>query len=95
MEDEWDCLGGFLDYAAAIQEHTRRKLSDENDKLFAISGVLETMEEVTGKFFLGLPRKHFLEYPEVGCLHRPHSRSELPSWTWVSSPSKVKGYLST
>ena len=95
VEDEWDYLGGFLDYAASIQEYTRRKLSDERDKLFAISGVLETMEEVTGRFFLGLPRKHFLEsllwYPEVGCLHGFNKTDELPSWTWASSTFERKG----
>lgn len=95
VEDEWDYLGGFLDYSAAIQEYTRRTLSDDNDTLWAINGVLETMEEVTGKFFLGLPRKHFLEsllwYPEVGSLHHFNDSRGLPSWTWASSTFERKG----
>ncbi|KAF2251496.1 HET-domain-containing protein [Trematosphaeria pertusa] len=89
IEDDWNYLGGFLDYAAAVQEYSKRKLTDPKDTLFAISGILETMEEVTGGFILGLPRKHFLEsllwYPDIGCVQTYNHTLKLPSWTWASS----------
>jgi hypothetical protein len=89
IEDDWDYLGGFLDYTAAIQEYTKRTLTDAYDMLFAIDGVLETMKDVTGRFIFGLPQKHFLEsllwYPDLGSIHSYDSRNNFPSWTWASS----------
>jgi hypothetical protein len=94
-EDDWDYLGGFLDYTAAVQEYTKRKLTDRKDMLFAIKGVLETMEDVTGRFISGLPENHFLEsllwYPDLGTIHSYDPTNKLPSWTWVSSNFAGKG----
>ena len=89
IEDDWNYLGGFLDYAAAVQEFSKRNLTDPKDTLFAIGGVLQTLSNVTGRFVMGLPQKHFLEsllwYPEVGCVQIYNSGLELPSWSWTSS----------
>lgn len=85
VEDEWDYLGGFLDYTAAVAEFSRRNLTNRSDTLFAISGVLDTLRDITGDFTLGLPRKHFLEslmwFPEVGCVARRDTTQGMPSWT--------------
>jgi hypothetical protein len=85
--DHWSYLGGFLEYASAIEEYSKRQLTDPNDILFAVSGILETLEVKTETFILGLPRKHILEallwYPEPGCEHVQRLDSGLPSWTWA------------
>ncbi|KAK5270382.1 hypothetical protein LTR99_005765 [Exophiala xenobiotica] len=77
VEDAWEYLGGFLDYAAAVH------------------GILETMEDVTGKFICGLPGNHFLEsllwYPEIGSLQHYNHEANLPSWTWASYTFERKG----
>ncbi|KAJ9504305.1 hypothetical protein H2202_000361 [Exophiala xenobiotica] len=95
VEDEWEYLGGFLGYAAAVQEYTKRELSDPTDVLFAFSGILETMEDVTGKFICGLPEDYFLEsllwYPEIGSLQHYNHEANLPSWTWASYTFENKG----
>jgi hypothetical protein len=89
IEDDWDYLGGFLDYTAAIREYTKRTLTDKHDMLFAIDGVLESMEDVTGRFIFGLPQNHFLESllwnPDRGSIHSYDSTNNFPSWTWASS----------
>lgn len=95
IEDDWDYIGGFKDYTAAIQEYTKRTLTDQKDMLFAIDGVLETMERITKGFFFGLPQKHFLEsllwYPKLGTLHSYDTRNKIPSWTWASSKFERAG----
>ena len=88
IEDEWNYLGGFMDYASAVEEYSKRQLTDPKDTLFAISGILETLQDVTGRFILGLPKKHFLEsllwYPDIGCVQTHNAAMELPSWAWGS-----------
>jgi hypothetical protein len=89
IEDEWNYLGSLLDYTSAVQEYTKRTLTDPKDMLFAISGVLEAMEDALGEFILGLPQTRFLEsllwFPDPGSIHSYTSTSKLPSWTWASS----------
>ncbi|KAH7082971.1 heterokaryon incompatibility protein-domain-containing protein [Paraphoma chrysanthemicola] len=86
--DDWTYMGGFVDYTSAVQEYSQRQLTDANDVLFAISGILDTLEVVTGPFLLGLPRKHILGsllwHPQVGSIQSCRAGTELPSWTWAS-----------
>jgi hypothetical protein len=95
IEDEWNYFGSLLDYTSAIQEYTKRTLTDPNDMMFAISGVLESMEGALGEFTLGLPQTHFLEsllwYPDLGSIQSYSSTDRLPSWTWASSTFARKG----
>lgn len=83
---EWDYLGQFSSYAAAVQEYTWRDFSDPRDALFAINGVLRTQGSSSGMLLNGLPEAYFLEallwYPEVGTsLLRTVAR--IPSWSWA------------
>src|SRR5262249_38696863 len=57
--DKWDFLGSFLSYAAAVHEYTSRELSDHRDVLFAINGVLRTLD-AKGEIVQGLPESYFL-----------------------------------
>ncbi|OAK96393.1 HET-domain-containing protein [Phaeosphaeriaceae sp. SRC1lsM3a] len=86
-EDEWDYIGGFLDYTAAVAEYSKRDLTDRGDIFPAISGVLDTLRGQLGDFILGLPQKFFLEsllwFPEPGCIHVRETSQHLPSWTWA------------
>jgi hypothetical protein len=87
VDDQWSYLGRFPDYAAAIREYTQRTLTNPNDILIAISGVLKTLKPDTGQFICGLPKAYFAQsllwYPEPG---KRHIRSDpnLPSWTWAA-----------
>jgi hypothetical protein len=49
IQDDWGCLGGFLG-CAAVRGCAGRGLTNANDILFAINGVLEAMKDVTGQF---------------------------------------------
>jgi len=83
--DQWGYLGSFPLYAAAVQEYTSRKLSDHRDILFAINGVLRTLEP-TGRIVEGLPESYFLDsliwFLEIGTINR-RVESDTPSWTWA------------
>lgn len=87
-KDEWDYLGSFLDYASAVEEFTKRQLTDPEDVLFAISGVIDTIKSVTEQFTLGLSESNILEsllwYPNPGCSQTYEATLNMPSWTWAS-----------
>jgi len=87
INDEWNYLGKFPDYAAAIREYTQRELTDRNDVLIAIKGILRTLQIDAGHFIRGLPETHpwqsLLWHPETGCI-QSRADYKLPSWTWAS-----------
>jgi len=96
MIDQWNYLGKFPDYVAAVREYTSRTLSDPDDTLLAIDGILRTLRSDTGHFIFGLPERYFLPsllwYPEPGSIHR-RSFETMPSWTWAGwSSSKGVSY---
>ncbi|KAF2488424.1 HET-domain-containing protein, partial [Lophium mytilinum] len=72
-------------YAIAVAEYTRRSLTDPLDKLRALSGILNFLEQPFGApFFFGIPTILF----DVALLWKPfgpYSRgnSAFPSWSWV------------
>jgi hypothetical protein len=88
IEDDWGYLRDFVNYTTAIQEYTRRTLTDSKDMLFAVAGVLDTMKTFAGEFLQGLQERHMLEslqwYPQPGTLHRYEMADNMPSWTWAS-----------
>ena len=83
---EWNYLGQFLSYAAAVKEYTSRQLSDPRDSVFAIQGVLSTLESSIGTLVQGLPETYFLDallwYGEVGSTLTRRTRT-IPSWSWA------------
>ena len=83
---EWNYLGQFLSYAAAVQEYTSRQLSDPRDSLFAIQGVLSTLESSIGTLVQGLPETYFLDallwFSEAGSTLTRRTRT-IPSWSWA------------
>jgi hypothetical protein len=85
--DEWNYLGKFPDYAAAIREYSQRNLTDHGDVLIAINGLLRTLQIDAGQFISGLPEAHFLQsllwHPEPGSSHT-RANYNLPTWTWAS-----------
>lgn len=72
-------------YAIAVAEYTRRSLTDPMDKLRALSGILNCLEQPFGApFFFGLPSTLF----DVGLLWKPlgpcsRNSSVFPSWSWA------------
>jgi Heterokaryon incompatibility protein (HET) len=95
VDDGFEYLGSFLNYTAAVREYTTRTFTDSRDVLFAITGVLKTLEESTGHFLFALPEKHFLEsllwYPEPGTIHTRTRNDKHPSWSWISWQFPEKG----
>lgn len=87
VDDQWNYLGMFPDYALAVREYTQRTLTKPDDTLIAINGVFRTLQPDSGEFYFGLPSAYFLQallwYPEPGSLHI-RTNHELPSWTWAS-----------
>ena len=59
VDDQWNYLGRFPDYAAAIREYTQRTLTNPNDIPIAITGVLRTLESDTRQFISELPKTYF------------------------------------
>jgi Heterokaryon incompatibility protein (HET) len=88
VQDEFEEMGGFLDYSAAVHEYTTRTLTEPKDGLFAIKGVLNTLKQSTGEFFFALPQAHMLEsllwFPEPGTIQTRTPNDNLPSWSWIS-----------
>jgi Heterokaryon incompatibility protein (HET) len=86
IDDEWNYLGKFPDYAAAIKEYTQRELSHPSDNLVAIEGVLSTLQAELGRFFFGLPSGFFsqslLWYPTPGS-RQARINKDNPSWSWA------------
>ncbi|OCK91309.1 HET-domain-containing protein, partial [Cenococcum geophilum 1.58] len=72
-------------YAIAVAEYTRRSLTDPMDKLRALGGILNCLEQPFGApFFFGLPSTLF----DVGLLWKPlgpcsRDSSAFPSWSWA------------
>ena len=87
VDDQWNYLGMFPDYAMAVREYTQRTLTKPDDTLIAIKGVFSTLQPDSGEFYFGLPSAYFLQallwYPEPGS-HHVRTNHELPSWTWAS-----------
>lgn len=87
VDDQWNYLGMFPDYAMAVREYTQRTLTKPDDTLIAIGGVFRTLQPDSGEFHFGLPSAYFLQallwYPEPGS-HHVRTNHELPSWTWAS-----------
>jgi hypothetical protein len=79
----------LLNYASAVTEFTQRTLSQPKDRVYAISGVLETLKGI-GPFYQGIP-DHFLDVcllwhaPTGGEIkRRPVHEAPFSSWTWAS-----------
>lgn len=87
IDDEWNYLGMFPDYASAVREYTQRTLTKPDDTLIAINGVFRTLQPDSGDFYFGLPSAYFLQsllwYPEPGSRIQ-RANQELPSWSWAS-----------
>ncbi|KAF2812161.1 HET-domain-containing protein, partial [Mytilinidion resinicola] len=72
-------------YAIAVAEYTRRSLTDPMDKLRALSGILNYLQQPFGAPFLcGIPSTLF----DVGLLWKPlglcsRNNSIFPSWSWA------------
>lgn len=86
IDDEWNYLGKFPDYAAAIKEYSQRTLSNRKDTLIAVDGVLKTLRLDAGRFVKGVPEAHLLQsllwHGEPGSVQ---TRIDLtfPSWSWA------------
>jgi hypothetical protein len=72
-------------YAIAVEEYSKRSITDPLDKLRAFTGILNFLRRpLRGAFFCGLPANLFdvaLLWKQLG----PSTRSEgsFPSWSWI------------
>ena len=76
-------------YMSVIKEFTRRIVTDPEDRVDAIQGVLGTLEPAMGTFHLGMPEDYFgpalLWQPPIGSVARMLDSVEapFPSWCWA------------
>ena len=89
VSDPDSSLGFMPNYAAVIQEYSRRMLTYHEDKLPAIDGVLRTLDDSKWSYFAGLPRQNFdialLWQPQVGhtCSCIRNGEVVAPTWSWA------------
>ncbi|KAF2804838.1 uncharacterized protein BDZ99DRAFT_144051 [Mytilinidion resinicola] len=84
-------LAGYRSFARAVQEYSKRNLTDENDALNGFAGTQNVLSsKVYSSFFQGLPAAQFdlaLLWQPEGRLRR---RKGFPSWSWAG----WEGYVS-
>ena len=79
---------GRYSWFAVIQDYTRRKLTKESDKLYAIDGLANLFRSsINGPYCYGLWLRHIHEgllwMSSDGQMQRPRLR-RAPSWSWAS-----------
>ena len=79
---------GRYSWFAVIEDYTRRKLTKESDKLYAIDGLANLFRSsIKGPYCYGLWLKHLHEgllwMSSNGQMQRPR-RMRAPSWSWAS-----------
>lgn len=76
---EWD----FSAYDSIVLEYSHRKLSNESDRLDAISGCLNILAQQKGtRFLYGLPSADF-HYALIWNGEEDRPRAGFPSWSWA------------
>ena len=85
-------IGFYNDY---MKEYTSRDVTDPEDRLDAISGVLQTLSPQTDNYFLthfGIPRVSFnYSLCWASKNHRPDRRIlKFPSWSWAGWLAPIK-----
>lgn len=72
-----------------VEEYTERSLTDPQDKLVALEGLVKRFAATSGDTFVaGLWKRHFLDdlmwRPYPGVSHSPSPVYRAPSWSWAS-----------
>ncbi|KAF2267456.1 HET-domain-containing protein [Lojkania enalia] len=76
----------LLNYTSIVREYTQRTLSNPDDAVNAVLGILRTLKN-TGPFYHGLPREFFDEallWHILDCSSTCKALNILPSWTWAA-----------
>jgi hypothetical protein len=80
---------GLSSYIWAVETFTERVITQREDGVNAIQGVLGTLEAAMGTFYVGLPENYFGEallwqpklYAKARCLQI--TTAPFPSWSWA------------
>jgi hypothetical protein len=82
----------FSIYAIAVAEYTKRALTNSDDKMKVVDGLLNLLQRpFRGPFLFGIPTKLF----DIGLLWIPTSHSnrrnmQFPSWSWAGWSGGVR-----
>ena len=87
IRDKNPDLGYLPNYVTVVEAYTKRELTEPNDVLIAINGILGTLKSSLGPYHQGLPACYFHE----ALLWKPslfstatRMPSVVPSWSWAS-----------
>jgi hypothetical protein len=81
-----------------VKEFTSRKLTKDTDRLPALSGIINHLQERTGDTPIAGLWKNDLPYGLLWqsasrTMTRPQAQSKVPSWSWVSLDGPIQNYV--
>ncbi|KAF2100734.1 HET-domain-containing protein [Rhizodiscina lignyota] len=83
VKDKDPHLGFLPNYVQLVENYSTRSLSDPRDYLFAVEGLLRTIDEV---LFSGIPQQYFHKALLWRCNSVPEHKTladNVPSWSWA------------